>query len=410
MRRTADVVIAGAGIAGIATAWQVASRLGSTTTVLVDPRPPLTLTSDRPGANHRNWWPQPAMVALADRSIALAEGLIAAGADIAMNRRGYLYVTADAATAAALPGIVTQHVAAGVAPEDAELLDAGDIAARFPHLAPAICGAIRARRAGSLDTVALGRAMLAIAESAGVTVLRGAVSGAVNLRGRVAGVVVLTKDGEIEIATQRFVNAAGPFAREVARRVGTDLPLETVLRQKVVIRDPLGVVPRDAPFTIGLDRTGDLPAGVHVKPDGAVGADTIKLGWARDQEPSQPVADPPCPPGFPREVLARASSLIPGLGRYLDDPPETVAHDGGFYARTPDGLPVVGPLGAAGGFVVGGLAGFGSMMACGVGELAAGWALGEALPELSVAFDPRRFGEPDRTIARVGGTAPAGEL
>jgi glycine/D-amino acid oxidase-like deaminating enzyme len=410
MRRRSDAVIAGAGIAGIATAWQIASRLGATSTVIVDPRPPLSLTSDRPGANYRDWWPQPSMVALAGRSIALTEGLLTAGAAFAMNRRGYLYVTADAVTAAALPAVVARYLAAGVAPGDADLFDAAALAERWPHLSPELCAAIHARHAGSLDTVGLGEAMLAIARSKGVTVLTGEAVRLLVSRGRVEGVVISTGDGEIEIATDRFVNAAGPFAREVARRTGTDLPVETVLRQKVLIRDRLGAVPRDAPFTIGLDRTAGLPAGVHVKPDGASTDDTVKLGWAKDQTPSDPVADPPCPPAFPSEVLARAATIVPGLEAYLDRPPEIVAHDGGFYARTPDGLPVIGPLGSEGAFVVGGLAGFGSMMACGVGDLAAMWALGEARSDLADAFDPRRFMEPGRRIERPAGAPPPGEL
>jgi glycine/D-amino acid oxidase-like deaminating enzyme len=411
MRTHSDAVIAGAGIAGIATAWRIATRLGATSTVLADPRPPLSLTSERPGANYRNWWPQPSMVALADRSIALTEGLLAAGASFAMNRRGYLYVTADPATAEGLPATVARHLAAGVAPDDADLLDAGALAARWPHLSPELGGAIHARRAGSLDTVGLGEAMLAIARSKGVTVIAGEVVRLRVAHGRVEGVGIATADGEIEIATDRFVNAAGPFARELARRTGMDLPLETVLRQKVLIRDRLGVVPRDAPFTIGLDRAGGLPAGVHIKPDGAATDDTVKLGWAKDQTPSDPIADPPCPPAFPREVLARAATIVPGLDAYLDLPPEILAHDGGFYARAPDGLPVIGPLGADGAFVAGGLAGFGSMMACGVGELAAAWALGEAPPpDLAKPFDPRRFTDPDRTIERPAGAPPPGEL
>jgi glycine/D-amino acid oxidase-like deaminating enzyme len=410
MRRRSDAVIAGAGIAGIATAWQIGTRLGTTSTVLVDPRPPLSLTSDRPGANYRDWWPQPSMVALADSSIALTEDLLSGGASFAMNRRGYLYVTADPATAEALPAVVARHLAAGVAPDDADVLDADDLAAGWPHLSPALCGAIHARRAGSLDTVGLGEAMLAIARSKGVTVLVGEVIRLQVAHGRVEGVVISTADGDVDFATERFVNAAGPFARDVARRAGTDLPLETVLRQKVVIRDRLGVVPRDAPFTIGLDRAGGAPAGVHIKPDGAAADDTVKLGWARDQTPSDPIADPPCPPAFPGEVLARAATIVPGLDAYLDRPPEIVAHDGGFYARTPDGLPVVGPLGTDGAFVVGGLAGFGSMMACGVGELAATWVLGERVPDLAKAFDPRRFTEPGRTIERPAGAPPPGEL
>ncbi len=410
MRRTSDVVIAGAGIAGVATAWQLATRLETTSTVLVDPRPPLSLTSDRPGANYRNLWPQPSMVALADRSIALTEDLLASGAMFAMNRRGYLYVTGDLGTADSLPSVVDRHVAAGVAPDDVDLLDANDILSRYPHLAPSLQSAIHARRGGSLDTVGLGRALLAIAVRRGVEVIHGEVVATAIVRDRVVAVTVSTPGGHLEISTSRFVNAAGPFAREVARRLGSDLALEAILRQKVVIRDRLGVVPRDAPFTIGLDRTGELPAGVHIKPDGGPGDDTIKLGWARDQAPSEAIADPPCPPEFPGEVVARAATLVPGLAAYLAHPPEIVAHDGGFYARSPDGLPMIGPHGIDGAYVIGGLAGFGSMMACAAGELTAAWVLESTLPGLAGSFDPRRFGEPGRPVERATGVPPAGEL
>jgi glycine/D-amino acid oxidase-like deaminating enzyme len=406
--RTADVVIAGSGIAGVAAAWQIATRLGTTSAVLVDPRPPLSLTSDRPGANYRDWWPQPAMVALADRSIDLTEGLLAAGAEFAMDRRGYLYVTAERATASSLAAVRAGRIEAGVAPGAAAVLGADELRARYPHLSPDLAGAILARRAGSLDTAGLGRAMLAIAQAAGIEVIRGEVIGTRLVAGRIGMVVVATADGAVEVATERLLNAAGPFARRLATRLGWDLDLETVLRQKVVIRDPRGIVPRDAPFTIGLDRTGGLPAGVHIKPDTAGEHDTLKLGWARDQVASEPVVEPTCPPDFPQAVIARAATLVPGLGAYLAAP-EIVAHDGGFYARTPDGLPLIGPHGPTGAFIVGGLAGFGSMMACATGELAAAWVLDEPRPALAAAFDPSRLGEPG-TAARSTGAAPAGEL
>ena len=284
--RTADVVIAGAGIAGVAAAWQIAVRLGSTTTVLVDPRPPLSLTSDRPGANYRDWWPQAAMVALADRSIALTEGLLADGASFAMDRRGYLFVTADPAIAAGLPAVAADRIADGVDPGTVDVLGPADLAERFPHLAPELCGAVHARRAGSLDTVGLGRAILAHAAAAGVTVVRGEVAAATVVGGRIAAITVSASGSAVEIATERFVNAAGPFARDMAARLGADLELETILRQKVVVRDPRGVVPRDAPFTVGLDATDGLPAGVHVKPDtaGLAGADQARLGEGPDPE------------------------------------------------------------------------------------------------------------------------------
>lgn len=411
MRQASEIVIAGAGIAGIATAWQIGERLGTTTAILVDPRPPLTLTSDRPGANHRDWWPHPAMVRLAQRSLDLATDLRAAGSDFAIDRRGYLFVTADASTADALPDLVTRHLDAGVAPDDVELLsDRSRIADRFPHLDPAISAAIVARRAGSLDTVGLGRAMLAVAEAHGVQVMRGTVTGVDVAGGRVRGVTVSATDGDRTIATDRLVDAAGPFARSVAALAGLDLPLETVLRQKVVIRDRLGVVPRDAPFTIGLDRTDGLPAGVHIKPDASAGPEAIKLGWARDQTPLEPEVDPTCPVGFPVEVLDRASTIVPGLGAYLERMPEILAHDGGFYARTQDGLPLIGPLDVDGMFVVAGFAGFGSMMAAAAGELAAGWVLGGAGTDLSRSFDPRRSSAAADGVSRAPGVAPPGEL
>ena len=45
--KTAEVVVCGAGIAGVAAAYHLAVRRGITGVVLVDERPPLTLTSDK---------------------------------------------------------------------------------------------------------------------------------------------------------------------------------------------------------------------------------------------------------------------------------------------------------------------------------------------------------------------------
>src|SRR6186997_1156904 len=97
---SAAVVICGAGIAGVATAYHLAVRRGVTDVVLVDERPPLTLTSDKSTECYRNWWPGPgdAMVALMNRSIDLLEELAHESGNVfRMNRRGYLYASADAA-------------------------------------------------------------------------------------------------------------------------------------------------------------------------------------------------------------------------------------------------------------------------------------------------------------------------
>ena len=92
--RSADIVICGAGIGGVAAAYELAVRRGlgeSQRILLVDPLPPLTLTSDKSTECYRNWWPGPGttMVRFMDRSIDLLEEMAAASGDrFAMNPVG----------------------------------------------------------------------------------------------------------------------------------------------------------------------------------------------------------------------------------------------------------------------------------------------------------------------------------
>src|SRR3989441_2798522 len=115
---TAEVVICGAGIAGIATAYHL-TRQGVTDIVLVDERPPLSLTSDKSTECYRNWWPGPGddMVALMNRSIDLLEELAReSGNAFRMSRRGYLFVTADAERVPTFVRAAEEAAARGVGP------------------------------------------------------------------------------------------------------------------------------------------------------------------------------------------------------------------------------------------------------------------------------------------------------
>ena len=102
MSETADVVICGAGIAGVAAAHALAVGHGIRNVVLVDERAPLSLTSDKSTEAYRNWWPSvdDAMICFMNRSIDLLEQYADASDNrFLMNRRGYVYATADARTA-----------------------------------------------------------------------------------------------------------------------------------------------------------------------------------------------------------------------------------------------------------------------------------------------------------------------
>ena len=95
---TADVVICGAGIAGISAAYHLSVKKGVKNILIVDERPPLTLTSDKSTECYRNWWPGPgdAMVRFMNRSIDLLETLASETGNLFnLNRRGYLFLTAD---------------------------------------------------------------------------------------------------------------------------------------------------------------------------------------------------------------------------------------------------------------------------------------------------------------------------
>jgi glycine/D-amino acid oxidase-like deaminating enzyme len=91
----ADIVICGAGITGVSAAYFLA-KAGVKNILLLDEHPPLSFTSDRSTECYRNWWPYPAMLALMNRSIDLMEELADESGNVFhLNRRGYLYVTAN---------------------------------------------------------------------------------------------------------------------------------------------------------------------------------------------------------------------------------------------------------------------------------------------------------------------------
>src|SRR5512136_1573700 len=94
----ADVVICGAGIAGISAAYHLSVRHGVKNILLVDDHPPLSVTSDKSTECYRNFWPGPgdAMVSLMNRSIDILEELARESGNVFhLSRRGYVYATAD---------------------------------------------------------------------------------------------------------------------------------------------------------------------------------------------------------------------------------------------------------------------------------------------------------------------------
>src|SRR5215831_15607111 len=119
MSSSERIVICGAGIAGVAAAHALAVTHGRQNVTIVEPGLPLSLTSDKSTEAYRNWWPGPdrAMTAFMNRSIDLIEGIARATHNrINMNRRGYLFATADPSKVSMLPGLAAMAEAQGGGP------------------------------------------------------------------------------------------------------------------------------------------------------------------------------------------------------------------------------------------------------------------------------------------------------
>ncbi len=420
----ADVVICGAGIAGIAAAHALAVTHGVANVVLVDERPPLTLTSDKSTEAYRNWWPGPddAMVRLMNRSIDLLEQWSDASGDrFLMNRRGYVYATADAykipqwlddAVRASAQGagevrvyrsasdarryVPSAHTGYRDHPDGADLfLDGASIREHFPFLSPDIVMVLHTRRCGWLSGQQLGMYLLDEARAAGVRVVSGRVTDVGVEAGRVASVgVSLTDGGAQRIATPAFVNAAGPFAREVAAMIGVDLPVFSEMHLKISVEDTLGIIDRNTGLVILDDvqtlswtdeeraelaaddatrwLTEPLPAGIHLRPDGYRHSQTVLMLWDYHSAHRYDVPVFPLPADelYTEVVLRGMTRLAPGLQPYVDRLPHAYV-DGGYYTKTIENRPLIGALPVPGAYVIAALSGYGLMAAPAAAELLA---------------------------------------
>jgi glycine/D-amino acid oxidase-like deaminating enzyme len=441
---SSSVLICGAGMAGIAAAYNLTVRHGVRDVLLVDDLPPLSLTSDKSTECYRNWWPGPGddMVALMNRSIDLMEEMARQSGNVfGLNRRGYLYATgqearipqfrAAAEEAAALgAGPVRYHSGApgevpyrpapfhGFAdqPTGCDLItDSALIRRNFPALSDRTAAVIHARRCGWLSAQQLGMYMLRQAREHGARLIAGRVTGVEVLAGRVQAVRLRGPDAPERLVVETFVNAAGPYAREVGRMIGVELPVLWERHAKIAFRDPLGVVPRDAPLLVWTDPQSldwsaeerelfaesevtrpllaELPGGAHMRPEGGADSPMTLMLWAYDTPPVAPVFPVPMDPAYPEVTLRGLTAMLPELGRYLGRAPQPIM-DGGYYCKTRENRPLIGPLPVKGAYIIGALSGFGVMAACGAGDLLADHITGGPLPHYAGAFRPERYDDP----------------
>jgi sarcosine oxidase subunit beta len=169
--------------------------------------------------------------------------------------------------------------------------------------------------------------------------------------GRVEGVV--TSEGEI--ATLVVVNAAGPWAAEVGRMAGVEIPVQPYRRQ-IFVTAPFGELPERIPMII------DFAPSFYFRREGA----GILMGMTDKEEP--PSFNINTDWEFLVKVVEQASYRSPILEKA-----SIMRGWGGLYAVTPDDNPIIGKdIGGVRGFYCAvGFSGHGFMQSPAVGRIIA---------------------------------------
>jgi len=423
--KNVNIAICGAGIAGIATAWSLAVKYQQKNIILIDKSQPMSLTTSKSGENFRDYWPQPCMTALTRHSIDLMQALAEdSGNTFEMRYSGYDFVS-ESEGREIFPSEQLQD------PDNAgnlvRITGSDQIRAGQDYLSDSIKQIVRFKQAGAIDVHALGSLLLSKARKAGVEFCKANIAGIEHVPEGYR--LSLTENPDhTTLNADKLVLTPGPFINELAGMLGITLAVESILQRKFVIPDIQKIIPRDMPFTIFADPQNlnwndeekeligedpeyswlleEFPAGLHIKPEGV---DNIKLGWAYNREPESPKWETSDDFDFPNITLRGASRFIPALTPYVDEPPTPIVQFSGYYTRTPENLPLIGPLELPDLFTVSALSGYGTMAACSAGELCADWMVGGELPEYARYFHPDRYSDAD-LMAEINKIGSDGQL
>ena len=116
--------------------------------------------------------------------------------------------------------------------------------------------------------------------------------------------------------------------------------------------------------------------------------------WEYQTKVMAPVEPPLMNEQYPELALRGLAAMLPRMKEYFAKIPRPQL-DGGYYTKTRENRPLVGPLGVEGAYVIGAVSGYGIMSACGVGELLATHVTGAELPSYAKAFQLSRYDDPE---------------
>jgi FAD-dependent oxidoreductase domain-containing protein 1 len=261
---TADVVIAGGGIVGSAVAYFLSTDAATRgrCIVLIERDPGYREASTaRSAGGIRQQFSTPENIAMSQVTLGMFRRLktmFGADVDVAFREQGYLIMAPPKGQALLSENVALQQSMGA----DIALLGAADLARAFPWLATDGVAAAGFGQTGEgwFDPTSFAALLRKAAVTNGVSIVHDRVVG-IDVRGRVEGVSLASGK---TIACRSLVNAAGPWARELAALAGLKLPVEPRKRFVYVIDC------REASDALHLAPLTVDPSGVWFRPEGRV--------------------------------------------------------------------------------------------------------------------------------------------
>lgn len=348
--QTADVVIVGGGIVGSSIAWHL--TIAGCKNVLVIERE----SSQGKGSTGKSMggvraqFATPVNIEMSLYSIpfyARFDETVGYPADY--RPQGYLFVATKESHLSYLRTNFEKQKALGL--EAVRMLPAGEIIAANPQLrSDDILGGSFCPTDGFVDPYSVMNGFMAGAIDHGATIWKKTeVTGINRDQDGVSGVI--TSRGEV--STRVVVNAAGPWAAEVAKMAGVDLPVHP-LRRMLVPSEPFEDFPHSAPMII------DMSNGFHFRPEGR----GFLLAW---NDPEESSTKPDVDPSFIEKILVLAANRVPIFENLPINPKRAWA---GLYEMSPDHHCILGPASEVKGFyLANGFSGHGVMHSPATGKI-----------------------------------------